>query len=238
LLSGIAPTLLRQAPRAPFAAIRLSRFANLEARLFTYAVRAVLLAIALLVTACSDSQKPLPAADTTGGRVAGADYIIGPGDRLNIFVWRNPELTVTVPVRPDGKISVPLVEDIIAVGKTPSMLAREIEEKLKKFVVDPRVTVISESFVGPFDEQVRVIGEAAQPRAVSYRAKMTLLDVMIEVGGLTKFASGNRAVIVRRVKGEQQSFPVKLDNLIKDGDVSYNVPMQPGDILIIPQSYF
>jgi polysaccharide biosynthesis/export protein len=181
---------------------------------------------------------PLPAADSTTAHQDDANYIIGPGDNLNIFVWRSPELSVTIPVRPDGKISVPLVEDIVAVGKTPTQLAREIEKALVKYVQDPKVTVITEGFVGPFSEQVRVIGEAAQPRAVPYRANMTLLDVMIEVGGLTKFAAGNRAVIVRRTGGHQKSYDIKLDSLIKDGDVNYNVGLQPGDILIIPQSYF
>ena len=191
------------------------------------------------VTACSAvPTTSLPPSNSTVDHRDDANYLIGPGDKLNIFVWRSPELSVTVPVRPDGKISVPLVEDMVAIGKTPTQLAREIEKALTKYVQDPKVTVITESFVGPFSQQVRVIGEAAQPRAVPYRANMTLLDVMIEVGGLTKFAAGDRAVIVRRVKGVQNSYTVKLDSLIKDGDVSYNVRLQPGDILIIPQSYF
>jgi len=168
----------------------------------------------------------------------GTEYLIGPGDSLNIFVWRNPELSATVPVRPDGKISVPLVEDVVAVGKTPTQLGRDLEERLKKFVRDPIVTVITTGFVGDFTQQVRVIGEAAQPRAVPYREHMTLLDVMIQVGGLTKFAAGNDAVLVRRINGSQNSYGAKLDRLIKDGDVRYNFDMQPGDILIIPQSAF
>jgi len=147
-------------------------------------------------------------------------------------------LSATVPVRPDGKISTPLVEDVDAVGKTPTQLARDIETRLKKFVRDPIVTVIIQNFVGDFDQQVRVIGEATDPRAVPYRDKMTLLDVMIQVGGLTKYAAGNRAVVVRKIKGQQETFPVELDSLIKYGDVRYNFPMQPGDILIIPQSNF
>jgi len=192
----------------------------------------------LCVSACTaETSGPLPTGDSASAHRED-NYIIGPGDKLNIFVWRSPELTVTVPVRPDGKISVPLVEDVVAVGKTPTQLGREIERDLSKYVQDPRVTVITESFVGPFSEQVRVIGEAAQPRAIPYRANMTLLDAMIEVGGLTKFAAGDRAVVVRRVNGKQISYSVKLDSLIKDGDVSYNVKLQPGDILIIPQSYF
>lgn len=202
-------------------------------------VRAFLMCLLLLVAACTAAPTgPLPPSDAAGQHPDDSNYIIGPGDQLHIFVWRSPELSVTIPVRPDGKISVPLVEDMVAVGKTPTQLGHEIEKALIKYVQDPRVTVMVQSFVGPFSEQVRVIGEAAQPRAVPYRANLSLLDVMIEVGGLTKFAAGNRAVIVRTVKGAQNSYPVKLDSLIKDGDVSYNVKMQPGDILIIPQSYF
>ena len=194
--------------------------------------------VVLCLGACAPGPTdPLPPSDAAVQHQNDANYIIGPGDKLNIFVWRSPELSVTVPVRPDGKISVPLVNDIVAVGKTPTQLSHEIEQDLAKYVKEPRVTVITESFVGPFSEQVRVIGEAAQPRAVPYRANMTLLDVMIEVGGLTKFAAGDRAVIVRTVKGTQVSYPVKLDSLIKDGEVRYNVKIQPGDILIIPQSY-
>jgi polysaccharide export outer membrane protein len=165
-------------------------------------------------------------------------YQIGPGDELNIFVWRNPDLTSKVPVRPDGKISIPLVEDVSAIGKTPSVLARELEAKLRAYVKDPIVTVIVSQFIGAYSQQVRVIGEAAQPRAIPYRANMSVLDVMIEVGGLTKFASGDRAVIMRTIDGRQESVPVHLDSLIKDGDVAANIAMRPGDILIIPQRYF
>jgi len=189
----------------------------------------------MLVAACAPDLSTLPMSSGAGVSST-ADYLVGPGDQLNIFVWRNPELTVTLPVRPDGKISMPLVEDVVAVGTTPTALARTIETRLKPFVVDPHVTVIVQGFVGA--QQVRVIGEAAQPRAVPYRADMTVLDVMIVAGGLTKFAAGNRAVIVRVIEDKPQSFPVRLDSLIKDGEVKYNVPMQPGDILIIPQTYF
>ncbi len=166
------------------------------------------------------------------------NYLIGPGDELNVFVWRNPDLSTHIPVRPDGKISIPLVEDVVATGKTPTTLAREIEVKLRAYVKDPIVTVIVSQFVGPFGQQVRVIGEASQPRALPYRNNMTLLDVMIEVGGLTRFAAGDRAVIVRNVNGKSESVKVHLDELIRDGDVSENVPVRPGDILIIPQRYF
>ena len=166
------------------------------------------------------------------------EYVIGPGDTLNIFVWRNPELTVDVPVRPDGRISLPLVEDVVAIGKSPTALAREIEDRLSKYVTNPIVTVFPKSFVGPFNQQVRVIGEAVTPRALPYRANMTVLDAMIEVGGLTKYAAGNRATLIRTVNNVQESYSLHLDSLINRGDIESNVALAPGDILIIPQSYF
>ncbi|MDE2229118.1 MAG: polysaccharide export protein [Alphaproteobacteria bacterium] len=165
-------------------------------------------------------------------------YLIGPGDNLDIFVWQNPQLSVKVPVRPDGKISIPLVQDVAAVGRTPSALAHEVTEKLKAYVKDPNVTVIVASFVGPFSQQIRVIGEAAKPQALPYRSNMTILDVMIEVGGLTRFAAGDRSVVVRRINGRQQTIKARLDSLINDGDVKNNIAMRPGDIVIIPQRYF
>jgi polysaccharide biosynthesis/export protein len=165
-------------------------------------------------------------------------YLIGPGDNLQIFVWRNPELTVTVPVRPDGRVSVPLIEDIEVTRKTPTQLARDIEKQLKVFIQDPIVTVIVTGFVGPFSQQVRVIGEAAKPQALPYREQMSVLDVMIAVGGLTQFAAGNRAVLVRRVEGEEKTFRINIDKLLKDGDLSQNVKVLPGDVLIVPQAWF
>ncbi len=174
------------------------------------------------------------------GATSSDEYIIGAGDQLSVFVYRNPDLSEPgVAVRPDGRISTPLIEDIVAAGKTPKDLAREIEKKLTKFIQDPNVTVIVRSFIGPPDRQVRVIGEAAEPVAIPYRDHMTLLDVMIATKGLTKYASGNRAVIVRvDPGGKRRSISVKLSNLIKDGDISQNVEMVPGDTLIIPQSWF
>ena len=165
-------------------------------------------------------------------------YLIGPGDNLDIFVWQNPQLSVKVPVRPDGKISIPLVQDVAAVGRTPAALAHEVTEKLKAYVKDPNVTVIVSSFVGPFSQQIRVIGEAAKPQALPYRSNMTILDVMIEVGGLTRFAAGDRSVVVRNIAGHQQTIRARLDSLINDGDVKDNIAMRPGDIVIIPQRYF
>ena len=167
-----------------------------------------------------------------------SDYRIGPGDSLQIFVWRNAELSTTVPVRPDGKISIPLVEDVLATGSTPSELARLIETRLSKYVTNPNVTVLVNSFAGSYDQQVRIVGEATQPKAIMYKSNMTVLDALIEVGGLTRFAAGNRATLVRKSGGSQSETTLKLDDLIKDGDVRANVALRPGDIIIIPQSYF
>ena len=157
---------------------------------------------------------------------------------MSIFVWRNPELSTSVVVRPDGRISTPLVEDMVAIGKTPTMLARELETRLAKYVVNPLVTVYPQSFIGPFSQQIRVIGEAVTPRALPYRANMTVLDAMIEVGGLTKYAAGDRATLIRTVNNVRQSYRVHLDSLINQGDIQDNIALAPGDILIIPQTYF
>jgi polysaccharide export outer membrane protein len=170
--------------------------------------------------------------------VAAGAYLIGPGDTLQVFVWGQPDLSVTVPVRPDGRVSTPLIEDIEAVGKTPTELAREMERVLSEFVRSPEVNVIVQNFVGTFAGQVRVLGQAAQPRAVPYRERMTLLDVMIEVGGLTRFAAGNRAKVVRNVDGRSVEIRVKLDDLLNRGRIEENIPMQPGDIVIIPEAVF
>jgi polysaccharide export outer membrane protein len=174
------------------------------------------------------------------GNVGQDEYIIGAGDQLSVFVYRNPDLSEGgVAVRPDGRISTPLIEDIMAAGKTPKQLARDLEQRLAKFIQEPNVTVIVRSFIGPPDRQVRVIGEATEPTAIPYRDHMTLLDVMIATHGLTKYAAGNRAVIVRiDPDGKRRSIAVKLSDLIKDGDISQNIEMQPGDTLIVPQSWF
>lgn len=179
----------------------------------------------------------LPPADLTEN-VEAPSYRIGAGDNLQIFVWRNPELTTSVPVRPDGRISTPLIEDLQAAGLAPSELARSIESELSTYIQDPLVTVMVSGFVGEFDQQVRVIGEASQPQAIPYRAEMTLLDVMIAVGGLTDFAAGNRATIVRVLDGQQRQFAVRLGDLVKNGDISANAQILPGDVLIIPESWF
>lgn len=164
-------------------------------------------------------------------------YLIGPLDTVNIIVWRNPELSITVPVRPDGRISTPLVEDLLALGRSPSELARDIEKALSRFIRDPVVTVLVTGFQGPYSEQIRIIGEATRPQAIAYRQNMTLLDVMIQVGGLTDFANGNAALLVRGAEQGKQ-YRVRLHDLIKRGDISANVDVKPGDVIIIPQSWF
>jgi polysaccharide export outer membrane protein len=165
-------------------------------------------------------------------------YQIGAGDSLTIFVWRNAELTTGVTVRPDGRISVPLIEDLYVEGKNPSTLAREIEQELAVYIQDPLVTVIVGGFVGTFPQQVRIVGEASQPRAIPYRANMTVLDVIIQTGGLTEFADGNNTTLVRIEEGQSNEYRVRLDDLLEDGDISANVALLPGDILIVPETFF
>ncbi|MBV8380719.1 MAG: polysaccharide export protein [Paucibacter sp.] len=190
----------------------------------------------VVLSACSTTPahqaapKTLPSSDY--------NYIVGAGDSLNIIVWRNPELSMVVPVRPDGKISTPLIDDLAAQGKSPVMIARDIEQQLSKYVRDPVVTVIVTSFVGPYSQQIRVVGEAAKPQFLPYKQNMTVLDVMIAVGGLTDFADGNAATILRASHDQQTQYSVRLKDLLKRGDISANVEMQPGDILVIPQSFF
>ena len=189
---------------------------------------------ALFIVGCSTN--PYPPAPREAA-TSEYNYVIGPLDTVNIIVWRNPELSLIVPVRPDGKVTTPLVDDLDALGKTPSELARDIEKALGKYIRDPVVTVIVTTFVGPASEQIRVIGEATKPQILAFRKYMTLLDVMIAVGGLTDFADGNRANIFRVGDGGKL-YSVRLQDLVKRGDISANVDMRPGDILIIPQSYF
>lgn len=188
------------------------------------------------IVGCSSFSTAFPPAPAQAG-VDDYSYVIGAGDNLNIQVWRNPELSMSVPVRPDGKIAAPLVDEMVVQGKTSVQVAREVEKALGKYVRDPIVTVIVTGFVGPYSEQIRVVGEAARPQFLPYKQKMTLLDVMIAVGGLTDFAAGNSATILRTAEGGKQ-YSVRLKDLIKRGDVSANAEMRPGDILIIPQSLF
>lgn len=179
-----------------------------------------------------------PGAGAAAAHGPAPEYVIGPGDNLQIFVWHNPQVSVTVPVRPDGRISIPLVQDLQAADKTPTQLAHEIEKRLSVYIRNPMVTVIVTGYVGTFGNQIRVVGQAAKPQALPYRQGMTLLDVMIAVGGLTQYAAGNRAVVVRREGGKEVKIPVKLSSLLNGGDIKDNIAMRPGDILIIPESWF
>jgi polysaccharide export outer membrane protein len=189
---------------------------------------------ALSLSGCASAPPPL----VDAGPMPASDYLIGPGDNVNIIVWRNPEVSQSVPVRPDGKITTPLVEDLPASGKTANQLARDIEAALTKYIQNPVVTVIVQTFVGPYSEQIRVIGQAAKPQALPYRENMSLMDVLIAVGGVTEFAAGNKATVIRTVDGKQQQFRVRLNDLIKQGDISANVAMRPGDVLVVPESFF
>jgi polysaccharide biosynthesis/export protein len=185
--------------------------------------------------AAATEQSPPPA---TQQFTTTSDYVIGPGDTIQVFVWRNPELSVTVPVRPDGKISTPLIEDVVAVGRKPSELAREMESRLSEYVRSPQVSIIVTNPVSVFN-QVKVIGQVGNPAAVPYREGMTLLDLILASGGLTAYASGNRAKLLRKDEnGKEITMKVRLKDLVQDGDLSKNVALKPGDILIVPESFF
>ena len=197
---------------------------------------ALALAATLLLAGCGHFNRKVaaPAAEAT----APTDYVIGAGDNVNIMVWRNPEVSGSFPVRPDGKLTTPLVEDLPAAGRTATQLARDIEKALARYIQQPVVTVIVTGFVGAPDRQVRVIGQAARPQSLPYRNDMSLMDVLIAVGGVTEFAAGNRASIIRTVDGKKATYGVRLDDLIKKGDISANIKMRPGDVLVIPESFF
>jgi polysaccharide export outer membrane protein len=206
----------------------------------------------LVLAGCAGGGAPVAKPTAAGGKTsAGApsskddadnvvanEYRIGPGDSLNIFVFNQPELTVTVPVRPDGLVSTPLVENMQAAGKTPSELGRDMEKVLSEYVRTPKVNVIVQNFVGTYGDQIRVVGQAAHPQSLPYRNGMTVLDVMIAVGGLAEYAAGNRARLVRHQDNKQVEMRVRLQDLLNDGDIKANIPVQPGDVLIIPQSRF
>ncbi len=198
------------------------------------------LSLIISIAGCGGSPTLPPAGQIGAGseQIDQTIYRIGPGDSLEIFVWRNPEISKTVAVRPDGKISTPLVEDMVAVGKTPTELARDIEEVLAVYIKEPQVNVIVSGFQGVPAEQIRVVGQAANPQTISYREGMTVLDVVIAAGGLSEFAAGNRSKLVRKVDGKAVEYKVRLNDLINKGDVSQNVAIQPGDILIIPEAFF
>lgn len=193
--------------------------------------------LAMAVAACSSIGGGAYPAAPVKASAPDYNYIVGPGDMLNIIVWRSPELSQSVPVRPDGQVSTPLVDGLVAQGKTSAQIARDVEKELSKYVRDPVVTVIVTGFVGPYSEQIRVVGEAAKPQFLSYKQNMTVLDVLIAAGGLTDFAAGNRATLVRAADGNKR-YTVRLDDLIKRGDIGANVDVLPGDILIIPQGWF
>jgi len=197
---------------------------------------------AIILNGCATggrSELP-PAAFVASQEQPGEEYIIGPLDQLNIFVWRNPELSAKVQVRPDGRITTPLISDMPAVGKTPAMLADDMKIALGEYIKDPIVSVIVENFSGTFSQQVRIVGATAKPASIPYRANMTLLDAMIAVGGLSEYAAGNRAKLVRydRNTGKQVEYNIKLSSLLKIGDSSANVRLEPGDVIIIPESMF
>lgn len=177
-------------------------------------------------------------AEPPASQVDTDDYIIGPGDGLQVFVWGHDDLSTNVQVRPDGEISTPLVEDMQAAGRTPTQLARAVEVSLEEYIRSPTVTIIVQRFVGEYARQIRVVGQAAEPQALSYRDGMTLLDVMIEVGGVSEFASGNKAKIVRRLDGQETVIKVRINDLLNKGDMNQNVRMMPGDVLVIPESMF
>lgn len=200
------------------------------------------LGVVIFISGCSNPVYPELSSSTPDSPLTTTHdnytYHIGPGDSLDIFVWRNPEVSTTVIVRPDGMINTPLVEDVIVSEKTPTEVARDLEKALSKYIKEPIVTVSVGGFEGPYREQVRVIGQAAEPQALPYSEDMTLLDLMISVGGLTEFADGNKAILARVESGEQKQYTVRLEDLIQDGDLGANIDILPGDIIIIPEAWF
>ncbi len=206
--------------------------------------RFVLIAVMVFTALAGCTTTAPQRGEQAGTRAAAASdsdayqYVIGPGDTLDIFVWGYKDLSVSIPVRPDGKITTRLIEDMPASGKTPTQLARDIEVQYKSFVKNPTVTVTVDEFVGSPSQQIKVVGGGAEPKTVPYRNSMTLLDVMIEVGGLGKFSSGNKAVLVRQTNGQRKQYKVRLHDLLKKGDIGANRAVLPGDILIIPESWF
>ena len=197
----------------------------------------LVLGLMLTLTACGVTPHSPLTADQINP-LQDFDYIIGPGDEIEIFVWGNEELTTSVDVRPDGKITTRLVEDIVASGKTPTVLARDIEKAYSEYVRSAVVSVIVQEFTSIPSQQIRVVGEAASPLSIPFSKHMTLLDLMIEVGGLTDYADGNRAILIRYFNGKQESYTLRLDDMLEDGDISANLALYPGDIVIIPESWF
>ena len=201
-------------------------------------IKAICIALLALSLAACESGSIAASKISSTPVVSNEDYRIGPGDQLKIFVWRNDDLSTSVVVRPDGKISMPLVNDMVAAGKTPRQLTDDLTQALSEYVRSPKVNVIVVSFVGTFSDQIRVVGEASHPKVVAYRAGMTILDVMLEAGGLAEHASGNKTKVLRKVGDKTRSISVKLNDLLYDGDVSQNIAMLPGDIVVVPLSIF
>ncbi|MGN6374548.1 MAG: XrtA/PEP-CTERM system exopolysaccharide export protein [Sphingomonas sp.] len=197
---------------------------------------------ATLISGCAGGDRPQlpPASFVSANQAPGEEYVIGPLDTLNVFVWRNPELSAKVQVRPDGRITTPLVSDMPAVGKTPAMLADDMKIALAQYIKDPIVSVIVDNFQGTFSQQIRIVGATEKPASIPYRAGMTLLDAMIAVGGLNQYAAGNRARLIRydKATGKQKQYGLRLSSLLKDGNPDANVKLQPGDVIIIPESMF
>lgn len=208
-------------------------------------IRTLAAAIAAAILASCASSGDVISSDALRSTATGAaapaaspDYLIGPLDQLEVFVWRAPELSTKVSVRPDGRISTPLVEDMVAAGKTPTILAKDLESELSEYVKSPQVSVIVSNFNSTFDQQVRVIGEAQKPAALPYQSGMTVLDVMVAVGGLTQYAAGNKSVLIRGAGENRQSYRIRLDDLLRKGKITANVPVLPGDVILIPESLF
>ncbi len=196
-----------------------------------------LVPVIICLAACSSSlPRPDPASAASASETG--EYLIGPGDTLKVFVWGQPDLSVIVPVRPDGRVSTPLIDDLVAVGKTPTQLAAEMQVVLSEYLRSPEVNVIVQDFVGTFGSQIRVLGQVTEPGSVPFRERMTLLDVMMEVGGLTRFAAGNRGRLVRVVDGSSEEFRVRVEDLVNKGRIEENIDMRPGDIVIIPEAVF
>lgn len=196
------------------------------------------LVLVLLGLAACGGTLPSPDPALSASASETGEYLIGPGDTLQVFVWGQPDLSVTVPVRPDGRVSTPLIDDLVAVGKTPTQLAEEMKGVLSEYLRSPEVNVIVQDFVGTFGSQIRVLGQVLKPGSIPFRERMTLLDVMMEVGGLTKFAAGNRGRLVRNIDGSSEEFRVRVDDLVNKGRIEENIVMRPGDIVIIPEAVF
>jgi len=207
---------------------------NLSAMLGSVLVATAALGQAPAVPAPAAAANPAPEAPAVG---LSADYVIGPGDKLQVYVWRNPELTTTVPVRPDGKISTPLVEDMVAIGKTPSVLARDVEKVLGEYVRSPQVNIIVTEPASIYS-QVKVIGQVAHPQGLAYREGMTVLDAVLSVGGLGPYAAANRSKVIRIENGKPHEIKVKLNDVVNKGDMAGNIALKPGDVLVVPESVF